>query len=68
MTRSEFEEKSYEIPLCVQLFDSHAVFSPGQVFENLLGFDVSGMVTDPLIWKDWDIGACQEPCSCQILT
>jgi|GEM_PF-4860133 len=51
MTRPEFEEKAYEIPLCMQLFNSRAIFSPGQVFESLLGFDVAGLVADPAVWR-----------------
>lgn len=56
MSVAGFEEKTYEVAYCIELAcgtDGHsAVYSPGQVLENLLGFDAAA---DPgsrhVIWN-----------------
>ena len=39
--RCEFEEKEYEQPLNYELAWKQRVWSPGQLFENKLGFDAA---------------------------
>ena len=51
--RSEFEEKEYEAPLYNQLERSSTgqIWSPGQVFERLVGIDRAIFLSDPAIWE-----------------
>lgn len=52
MTPSEFEERAYEAPLYNQLERKNSdVFTPGQVLENLLGFDRGVFFAQDAIWK-----------------
>lgn len=45
MGAAGFEEKTYEVAYCIELAigagSKHLVYSPGQVLENLLGFDAA---------------------------
>jgi hypothetical protein len=48
---SEFEERSFEAPLYNQLeTGTRLVWSPGQVFEQYVGFDRAIFLEDPLLW------------------
>lgn len=49
--RAEFEEKTYEQYLTHELITHHRFFPPGQVFENILGFDVAIHTSNPLFWQ-----------------
>ena len=50
--RAEFEEKSYEQHLVFSLVHGRPLFfSPGQVLENILGFDVALRTTDRDFWN-----------------
>jgi hypothetical protein len=49
---AEFEEKSYEAPLYNQLErGQNALFVPGQVLENTLGFDAGLFVAQSAVWE-----------------
>jgi hypothetical protein len=50
---SEFEEKEYEAPLYNQLerTSTGQVWSPGQVFERLVGIDRALFLSDPALWR-----------------
>jgi len=50
--RCQFEEKEYEQPLDYEL-GKHNVWSPGQVFENKVGFDAAIISNNPQFWKLW---------------
>ncbi len=52
MKTAAFEEKEYEAPLYNQLaLGNPHVWSPGQVFENHLGFDHGLFVSNPRLWQ-----------------
>lgn len=49
---SEFEEKEFEAPLYNQLeCGTRLVWSPGQVFEQYVGFDRALFLYDPALWR-----------------
>lgn len=50
--RCEFEEKEYEQPLNYELGKQN-VWSPGQVFESIVGFDAAIISNNPEFWKLW---------------
>ncbi len=50
MSIAEFEEKEFEGPLNGQLGLGGPLWSPGQVLENLVGFDVAMLTTDAVFW------------------
>ncbi|SEU28484.1 hypothetical protein SAMN05443639_113173 [Stigmatella erecta] len=47
---AEFEEKEFEGPLNTQLCLGTPMWSPGQVLEAIVGFDVALMVQDSVFW------------------
>jgi hypothetical protein len=49
--RAEFEEKTYEQYLTVELARDRPFFSPGQVFEHVVGFDVAIRTSDRRFWR-----------------
>ena len=49
--RAQFEEKTYEQHLTAELTDSRTFFPPGQVLENVLGFDVALRTGDRHFWR-----------------
>ena len=52
MTPAEFEEKTYEWPLYNQLeHGQQFVYTPGQVMENLIGFDAGMFATRLALWQ-----------------
>jgi hypothetical protein len=49
---SEFEEREFEAPLYNQLeCGTRLVWSPGQVFEQYIGFDHALFLYDPMLWR-----------------
>lgn len=49
---AKFEEKSYEQHLTSELVHSPRLFfSPGQVLESIVGFDVALRTSNPIFWK-----------------
>ncbi len=56
MPKCEFEEKQYENAANLELArNSPRVFPPGQVLENILGYDVAAEPGDNKIWELLDI-------------
>ena len=52
MPKAEFEEKSYEVPLVAQIMGTNRqIFSPGQVLEELVGFDVAMRCLSADYWR-----------------
>lgn len=52
MIPAEFEEKTYEWPLYNQLERAQAfVYTPGQVMENMVGFDAGMFATSMVLWQ-----------------
>lgn len=49
--RAEFEEKTYEQYLTAELARDRPFFSPGQVFEHVVGFDVALRTSDRRLWR-----------------
>lgn len=49
--RAEFEEKTYEQHLTAELANGRQFFPPGQVLENMLGFDVALRTGDRHFWR-----------------
>jgi hypothetical protein len=48
---AEFEEKQYELHLNLELLQgSNLLFPPGQVLENILGFDAAIYTRHPRFW------------------
>jgi len=57
LVNCEFEEKEYEQPLNSEL-GNHNLWSPGQVFESVVGFDAALKATNWrfwLLWGKWEI-------------
>jgi len=50
MVWAEFEEKELEGPLNAQLSMGGPLWSPGQVLEQIVGFDIAIMVDDISFW------------------
>lgn len=50
MSHAEFEEKEFEGPLNGQLGLGGPMWSPGQVLEHLVGFDVAILTEDAVFW------------------
>lgn len=48
---AEFEEKEYEIPLYLELYDHVPLWSPGQVLEARLGVDAALRTESRLLWR-----------------
>ena len=48
---SEFEEKTYESSLINELVRTKRIFSPGQVLENIVGFDVALRTNNNDLWR-----------------
>jgi hypothetical protein len=50
-TPAEFEEKEYEIPLYIELYDNAPLWSPGQVLEARLGVDAAVRTLNRSFWS-----------------
>lgn len=57
MVWAEFEEKELEGPINAQLSMGGPLWSPGQVLEQIVGFDVAIMVDDISFWASVGFGA-----------
>lgn len=56
MMRCEFEEKEYESFLYHELeWNCELVWSPGQCFENCIGFDRTAYIKNLDVWKKLDV-------------
>ncbi len=51
---AEFEEKQFEIKINSELLYKNNIYSPGQVLENILGFDVALFTRNNHFWKIFD--------------
>lgn len=52
--KAEFEEKQFETQLNSELLYKNSIYSPGQVLENILGFDVALFTKNKHFWKIFD--------------